>query len=59
MIYNSEQFVIIGWPEIQKVMYNPEFDSYATLINSSKIMGIEDSTYLIESDWYYENVDND
>lgn len=58
MIYNNEQFVIIGWPEVQKLMDNFEFNDYATLINSNELMGIGDSVYLIESEWYYNNINN-
>ena len=46
-----EDYVIIGWPEIQAFMDLEGFDDNATLINENDAMGIGSSTYLINADW--------
>lgn len=46
-----EDYEIIGWPEIQAFMDLDGFDEHAALIEPNDCMGIDSSTYLIETEW--------
>lgn len=46
-----EDYVIIGWPEIQDFMDIEGFDDNTTLIEENGAMGIDSSTYLVSKDW--------
>lgn len=46
-----EDYVIIGWPEIQELMGKEGFEANATLIEPNDTMGISSSTYLVEKKW--------
>lgn len=47
-----EDYIIIGWPEVQCIMDEVDFDKYSTLINQNDIIGIGSSCYLIDKEWY-------
>ena len=46
-----EDYEIIGWPEIQDLMEEEDFDENATLIEPNDSMGISSSTYLVNKEW--------
>ena len=46
-----DQYVIIGWPEIQEIMELDGFEANATLIEENIRMGIDSSTYLVDKEW--------
>ena len=54
--FNMEDYIIIEWPDIQYLMNIEGFEDNATLINPNDNMGIGSSTYLIDKDWYNENI---
>ena len=47
-----EDFIIVGWPEIQNLMDLDGFDDNAALIEPNDNMGIDSSTYLINKEWF-------
>lgn len=47
-----DEYLIIGWPDIQSIMDYEDFEEYSTLINQNDIMGIGSSTYLVDKEWY-------
>ena len=51
-----EDYVIIGWPDIQEYMDEPGFDENATLIEPNDDMGIDSSTYLVSKDWWLQSL---
>lgn len=53
-----EDYEIIGWPSIQKLMDEKGFDENATLIEPNGSMGIDSCTYLVSKEWLQE-IDND
>lgn len=46
-----DNYIIVGWPEIQEYFDYEDFDEHATLITPNDFMGIGSSTYLIEKEW--------
>ena len=46
-----EDYVIIGWPDIQDIMDAEGFHENATLIEPNYNMGIDSSTYLVDKEW--------
>ena len=46
-----EDYVIVGWPEIQELMDEEGFEDNTTLIESNDSMGIGSSTYLVDREW--------
>lgn len=46
-----EDYVIIGWPDIQDIMDEECFDENAALIEPNDDMGIGSSTYLVDREW--------
>lgn len=46
-----DDYVIIGWPDIQDIMDLEDFDENATLIEPNDNMGIGSSTYLVDKEW--------
>ena len=46
-----EDYVIIGWPEIQEYMDKEGFEENSALITPNDSMGIGSSTYLINKEW--------
>jgi len=48
---SMENFEIIGWPDIQDLMEEEDFDENATLIEPNGAMGIDSSTYLVDKEW--------
>jgi len=48
---SSDEYTIIGWPEIQAFMDLEGFDDNAALIDENDSMGIGSSTYLVSVDW--------
>ena len=46
-----ENYVIIGWPDIQDIMDEEDFEENATLIEPNDSMGIGSSTYLVDKEW--------
>ena len=48
---DMEDYAIIGWPDIQNIMDEEDFDENATLINPNDNMGIGSSTYLVDKEW--------
>ena len=48
---NMEDYVIVGWPDIQDLMDLKGFEENATLINQNDEMGIGSSTYLVSKEW--------
>ena len=46
-----DDYVIIGWPDIQDLMDLEDFDENATLIEPNSYMGIDSSTYLVDKEW--------
>ena len=53
-----EDFIIVGWPEIQAYMELPGFRENSALIEQNDEIGIGSSTYLISKDWE-ENLNKD
>ena len=53
-IIEMDDYVIIGWPEIQDYMEEDGFEDNATLITPNESMGIGSSTYLMNKEWIYE-----
>lgn len=47
-----EDYIIIGWPEIQDIMDESTFEENATLIYPNDYLGIGSSTYLVDKKWY-------
>lgn len=43
-----ENYVIIGWPEIQELMVEEGFKKYTALIDPNENIGIGSSTYLVD-----------
>lgn len=43
-----EDYIIIGWPEIQDIMDEPTFEENTALINPNDYLGIGSSTYLVD-----------
>lgn len=48
-------YIIIGWPDIQDYMDIEGFEENSTLINENENIGIGSSTYLISRDWIMNN----
>lgn len=48
---NMEDYVIVGWPDIQDIMDKEGFEDNATLIEPNDSMGIGSSTYLVDKEW--------
>lgn len=46
-----EDYVIVGWPDIQDIMNKEGFEDNATLIEPNDSMGIGSSTYLVDKEW--------
>ena len=46
-----EDYVIVGWPDIQDIMDKEGFEDNATLIEPNDSMGIGSSTYLVDKEW--------
>ena len=46
-----EDYVIIGWPDIQDIMDQEGFKENATLIEPNDSMSIGSSTYLVDKEW--------
>lgn len=46
-----EDYVIIGWPDIQDIMDEEGFEENTTLIEPNDNMGIGSSTYLVDKGW--------
>ena len=46
-----EDYEIVGWPDIQYLMEEEDFDENATLIEPNDSMGIGSSTYLVDKEW--------
>ena len=46
-----EDYEIIGWPDIQDIIDEIDFDKNATLIEPNDVMGIGSSTYLVDKEW--------
>lgn len=53
-----EDFIIVGWPEIQAYMELPGFRENSALIEQNDEIGIGSSTYLISKEWE-ENLNKD
>lgn len=49
-----EDYVIIGWPDIQEYMDEEGFEENSALITPNDSMGISSSTYLIDKEWLKE-----
>ena len=47
-----EDYIIIGWSDIQSYMDLEGFEENSALITPNDNMGIGSSTYLINKDWY-------
>lgn len=47
-----EDYVIIGWPDIQDIMDEEGFEENTTLIEPNDNMGIGSSTYLVDKEWF-------
>lgn len=46
-----EDYEIVGWPDIQYLMEEEDFDENTTLIEPNDSMGIGSSTYLVDKEW--------
>ena len=46
-----KDYEIIGWPDIQDIMDEEDFEMNATLIEPNGSMGIDSSTYLVDKEW--------
>lgn len=51
-----EDYIILGWPDIQVVMDCEDFEKHATLINQNDIMGIGSATYLVDKEWFKNKI---
>lgn len=49
---NTEDYVIVGWPEIQELMDKEGFEKYTALITPNDSVGIGSSTYLVDREWF-------
>jgi hypothetical protein len=47
-----EDYVIIGWPDIQDIMDEEGFEDNAALIEPNDSKGIGSSTYLVDKEWF-------
>lgn len=47
-----EDYVIIGWPDIQDIMDEDGFYENSALIAPNDNMGIGSSTYLVDKEWF-------
>ena len=47
-----DDFIVIGWPEIQKYMELEGFEENTALITPNPYLGIDSSTYLVDKNWY-------
>ena len=47
-----DDFIVIGWYEIEKYMELEGFEENSALITPNDNMGIGVSTYLVDKDWY-------
>ena len=47
-----EDYVIIGWPEIQDIIDKEGFEENTALIEPNDSMGIGSSTYLVDKKWF-------
>lgn len=52
----NEDYVLMGWPEVQRFMGKGEFYSHSALINENESMGIGSCTYLVEREWYDDQI---
>lgn len=52
-----EDYVIIGWPEIQQYMDLEGFEDNSTLITPNDNMSIYSSTYFIDKKWYLKGLE--
>ena len=50
-----EDYVIVGWPHIQDIMDEEDFEYNAALIKPNDSMGIGSSTYLVSKAWLNGN----
>lgn len=48
-------YIIVGWPEIQDYMNIKGFRENSALIDMNENIGIGSSTYLISRDWIMNN----
>lgn len=48
-------YIIIGWPDIQDYMDREGFRENSALIDMNENIGIGSSTYLISRDWIMNN----
>jgi hypothetical protein len=46
-----KDYEVIGWPDIQDIIDEIDFDKNATLIEPNDEMGIGDCTYLVDKEW--------
>ena len=47
------EYIIIAWPESQKLMELEDFENHSYLINSEEgIYNFGNSAYFVEKDWY-------
>lgn len=46
-----EDYEIIGWPEIQELMNEDDFEENNTLIEPNAAVGIGECTYLVDKEW--------
>lgn len=50
------EYIIIAWPESQKLMELENFEKHSYLINSEKgILTFGNSAYFVEKNWYNDN----
>lgn len=47
-----EDYVIVGWPDIQELMDEEGFEDNAALITPNNNIGIGSSTYLVDKEWF-------
>lgn len=47
-----KDYVIIGWPEIQDIMDEEDFEDNTALITPNSYIGIGSSTYLVDKEWF-------
>jgi hypothetical protein len=48
---DMENYVIVGWPEIQELMNEDDFEENSTLLEPNSAMGIGECTYLVDKEW--------
>jgi hypothetical protein len=46
-----EDYVIVGWPDIQYIMDKEGFEDNAVLLEPNDNMGIGSCTYLVDKEW--------